>query len=75
MRIQVKTKHYVYIRPDKIQYDFNEDFYFNWVNNIIAIEGNHWQRPCNNLEECFKLIKGYFVGTNYQIYDFVEMIS
>ncbi len=77
MNIKVVVKHWIYksppagLKPAIIEYDYIQEFFFTWENNIIKT--NNWSKPVDTLEQCFKAIKGYFYGTHYDIIDFVKM--
>ena len=81
MRIKVFTKHWIYTeppvgwKPPKIAYDFEQSFIFTFANNMLTIQDGSWCNPCNDLEQCFKLIKGYFHGSHYQVFDMLPMTN
>lgn len=49
--------------------DQNELWKFNFQDGKLYSMNNTWVVPCNDLEEAFKKIQGYFSGTNYVITD------
>ena len=75
MRIKVSTKHELYnIQTGKNHY-YDEDFYFNYDNNIISIEGSSWKKHVKDMEEGLDQIKKYFYGSKYHIVDLTRMLN
>ena len=67
MRIKVSTKIERYNPKDGKFYYYPEDFYFNYNNNVISIEGSSWRKQVKDMEEGLDTIKKYFYGTKYHI--------
>lgn len=80
MRIKVITKHFIIVKPgtnkvpQTVHFDREEEFFFNYIDGYVLLEGSGFKKKVNNLEECFKTIKSFFNGSNYEIVDFVQMI-
>ena len=70
MIIVVETKLKIW-NPDLDRWIFGETelWKFNFTNNNLYSCNNTWVVPCNDLEEAFKKIQGYFSGSNYVITD------
>jgi hypothetical protein len=81
MRIKVCTKHFIVTAPPSngkpavVTFDYDQDFFFHYENNIIWIEGTSWKKEVKDMEEGLNCIQQYFHGTNYQIVDLVNMLN